>query len=1654
MHQEDTIKKSVKEILERNKALKNNDLIFHKHPGKEAILHGLFGQKTTGKEADNPYELIDESSKAFLELPEAERAALLLDLFPHYGGHLIRAINGMNTLPLQRYLNFSAAPPFRLGIQGAALITEEENQKQKNSKFGSLLRTLLPYRDQSLLWITEHLAYLNIHYFYQFHGAAWYLLASVMDEKTDLSKQVFDLLVSSIRGTHEIAQPHFLAYAALLATENPNAWAEVEYMLRSAKREEGLRELILGLVDISHPEIFPRILSLLIDEEMLRFSSVVQAVNLWFFQRWDSQATKPVKECLETVLLYLKNKEEAYLALESGTPEQVFFALYALAFRDVGEAIEAAKPILLHPNDEHRFAAVLILYCTGLKYAHELLFPLVDDPNLGIAYQVIWSLGQTREFDLQLSQRLKLSFHRWPKKMEVNGLLFQWVTLSCSRKDVAKYTVCEKEEDLLPVIPYVEEMHSSDRKLWLQSWAQRKKIPLHFREFLLHFSGDSNEDIAEEIYVEFSKIKPSLTEPEFLIIEGHLKRTATKLRGKILPFLINQKDATALASAKRLINSANLLQRTAGLEILRQLVDKDRVAVECRAIAAEFQKNQAKLSSEETLHLQAILGDTETRFGGVPLAEQWCFGLAEEKDLTPIECPPTPDFQFFTPASDLCIQTLLELVEKHKDVPIKNPSQDEEVPFGSDEFYLYLPNGTVSLEQARMEFPLSDVWEEWYENRSADMRDADGLELARAHLCAETFIHSRKLKKGIAGQFIDQKKDSIKGSYLLKVRRILDYIFFIHHPDNEYVLSAKAAQYDISQATSQTLSSEKSNYYSIDRSMRGLNHFVEEYQFSNHPFAKLNKDAKVSVYKSMLYFFSLIDKMKDAPSTRFPISVLLNSWLNGIATDADLFHFIFKTKKMQDEEILENPYSLQTVTSRRIKDFPQETEEKIRSIGNRIVDRFLEIELVRGESPTRCTHLIESIQSMEGSDRLLKVLQAMRNLKLRRDSSSYYREVETREEVFSHLISISYPSAHDLANPDETAAKFSNLGLKEQRVIEIAMLSPQWASCMEKVLGWPQFTNAIWWFHAHTKSSDWQLSQEVRNYQNSEISLRTPLTQEELTDGAVDVNWFYECSNSLGEKRIEELYQAAKFACTNIGHARARIYCDALRSALQPGELISQIREKRNQDKVRALGLIPLPKDREAAEEDLLTRYQALEEFQRGSKQFGAQRRTSETRATEIAMDNLARTAGYPDPLRLRWAMEIKSLADLRGGSKTITRDDVIITLQIDELGDTEITVTKAGKVQKSIPVALKKDPEVTELGERRAELRKQISRVRRSLEESMIRGDLFLGRELKALADHPLLAPLMSSLVFLSSEGNLGWLCEGGATLRYTSASTIEIDPEDQLRIAHPCDLFASGEWAAWQRDCFVREIVQPFKQVFRELYLPTEREKEEGRKDTTRYAGHQLQPRQALALLGSRNWIHDYEDGGVRRTWYKENLMAWITFEGYFSSPAEVEGLTLNRVSFTKRGEWAAKLLSEIPPRVFSETMRDVDLIVSVAHRTGADPETSESSIEARGALVRETAAVLKLDNVQLEKRYVTIKGQLAQYTVHLGSAEAAVLPGGHISIVAVQGTQRGRLFLPFVDNDPKCAELLSKVLLLARDKEIKDPAIRQQITYLTSN
>jgi len=86
--------------------------------------------------------------------------------------------------------------------------------------------------------------------------------------------------------------------------------------------------------------------------------------------------------------------------------------------------------------------------------------------------------------------------------------------------------------------------------------------------------------------------------------------------------------------------------------------------------------------------------------------------------------------------------------------------------------------------------------------------------------------------------------------------------------------------------------------------------------------------------------------------------------------------------------------------------------------------------------------------------------------------------------------------------------------------------------------------------------------------------------------------------------------------------------------------------------------------------------------------------------------------------------------------------------------------------------------------------------------------------------------------------------------------------------------------------------------------------------------------------------------------------------------------------------------------------------------------------------------------LKNVYVEGTHAFIKGHYGDYTVHLGSGVVHMTGVHQLNVLPVHSQHRGKIFLPFLDEDPKTAEIISKIILFANDKKIKDPYILDQM------
>ena len=379
----------------------------------------------------------------------------------------------------------------------------------------------------------------------------------------------------------------------------------------------------------------------------------------------------------------------------------------------------------------------------------------------------------------------------------------------------------------------------------------------------------------------------------------------------------------------------------------------------------------------------------------------------------------------------------------------------------------------------------------------------------------------------------------------------------------------------------------------------------------------------------------------------------------------------------------------------------------------------------------------------------------------------------------------------------------------------------------------------------------------------------------------------------------------------------------------------------------------------------------------------------------------------------------------------------------VDENGKSSLKCRKDGKLLKTVPIKYKKDETVLQFQAVVKQLKEQYSRTKQMMEQAMEDRTAFEVWEFLEMYQNPVTRPMTERLIVQTADAALGFLTPDG--IADFSGAIRPADPEDRILIAHPFDLYKSGHWHEYQKLLFEKQIKQPFKQVFRELYVKLEEELE--KEESMLFSGNQIQPQKTVGALRSRRWVADYDDG-LQKIYYKENIVARIYAMADWFSPSDVEAPTLEYVVFADRKTGTALKIKDIPDIIYSEVMRDVDLAVSVAHAGGVDPETSHSTIEMRRAIAACSLSLFHTMNVRLEGSHAIIYGKLGQYTVHLGSGVVHQIGNAMLFIVPVHSQHRGRIFLPFVDDDPKTAEILSKILLLAEDTKIKDPKILQQI------
>ena len=1585
------------------------------------------------------------------------------------------------------------------------------------------------------------------------------VLSDIIAAEIDFgNERLINIVKDVLCGDSEVSPR--LAINGAMRSRNSELHELLGKLLLAARLQEGLRQAICEDMDCAVPEAFMILLDVIIENNLIRFSSVKRAAGTWLglintetddIERISGKSINLISECIKDAAV-----REEYLAGEDSM--KIYIALWSYGFYEAEDMLKKIEELSVKGTHHQILTAGYAARNLDNKYfMHKIAKPVIKkhktEQDILAMYIPCFMSDHMSRIDTAVRGKLPATSESYiaqghcdyscyfrssieaeeyfeilseilggikGKSAEFSPCVFPWHSAALVRSDILCRLafIADSLRDNDKIDGIVTRLTEIDA-----SGISRSRI---IRLLLSKPETDTQRRVlAEEVCdkeswsreAAFKIIQETKITPEnYLRLEEMLKYKNSEMRSNLITLLMKQKDDALFGSISRLLSDKKEEKRTAALDIILQLSkDKKRKSVYEKSIPLAAAVEAP--STKEKILIENITGKKKTEKAAseslFTSADEY-FPMLPENDYAR-ECADLfmeyfPDSQVrmvlnsnsgygalaakvknvfkgiitgtdcaaFTQAREDLI-SLSECIKAHRDMEFRYNGEARTLDCYSYEFHAVDENGERTV-------PFIADWEKWFDDRGMDTVRMMRLKTAWAGY-TETNEFTAASEKYVAALFGNGFEKFVALDYSNHLGTILSELvkrklpaekwagdrrrlafaavmwFMKAVPDSDAMFSYKRNTY---QNTAHLLS-----HAQIAEVTESINNYGEypEYYIALRYLA-MQKCYKHPLNQRRDRLFGRLSSpgwnqrggitTLSAPN---PVN-FIDAAYSGSISERTMYWFIFRDKSQREDNLSSALNILSNITSayreqgrqvaggrgrsswqlRRAKydvcsfigrkggdvdsPFTEEENKKLEfaaEVYEKILGIVLDAELNRGDSETPYSEAVSSINRIYGGKNFAAILSALGKETLERSS---YSSGKSKKSSLSHLLSVCIPESSD--NADSLRALIKDTDITEKRLIEAALYSPEWIDIVGEYLGWEGFVSACYYFMAH-------MNERFDDKRKAVIARYTPLTEEELNLGAFDIGWFKSAHETIGEKRFDMIYTAAKYISDGAKHSRARKYADAVMGKMDTSETVKTVADKRNKDLLMAYALIPLADDN-----DLCERYLYLQKFLKESKKFGSQRSASEKKAVETAMRNLALNAGYSDTARLTLRMETKLIDDNRELFEEKQVGDVTVKLVTDENGKTEIICQKGGKALKSIPAKLKKDEYIVRISEMKKALTEQYRRTRAMFEQAMEDGTEFTAGEINILLNNPVILPIIKNLVF-ACGGKLGFIEDG--KLADHSGKSKKLSENDKIIAAHTFLIYKDGHWTDYQKLLYDRGIVQPFRQVFRELYVKTEEEKE--MEHSLRYSGNQIQPAKTVACLKSRRWVADIEDG-LQKVYYKENIVARIYAMADWFTPADIEAPTLEWVEFSDRKTGKPIKIKDIPDVIFSEVMRDVDLAVSAAHAGGVDPEASHSTVEMRAALLEFTLPLFKLKNVEIKEHHAHIEGKYGDYTVHLGSGVIHKKGGSMIAVLPVHSQHRGKLFLPFADDDPKTAEIITKVLFLAEDGKIKDPAVLSQI------
>lgn len=244
------------------------------------------------------------------------------------------------------------------------------------------------YCEKDPIWFATYAPYLGSENSRALIGDRLGAILSTAIDRSDPSQgnAIQEVLLLSARSEHPVGKMGRHVVRALLSSSRPEGWGYLARMLAESGEDITIRQQILEVAGEAHPDAFVRLLTVIRENDLLRFPDVIKTVIGWLGVEEEGFSLAAGNATLAQIEAFLTGDVEREKAIfNSHDGATVYYALWCAAFLDVRHAVALASRQLTGAYVECRFAAAYLLSQVRLPEAEALLLNTLDDPDLRIA---------------------------------------------------------------------------------------------------------------------------------------------------------------------------------------------------------------------------------------------------------------------------------------------------------------------------------------------------------------------------------------------------------------------------------------------------------------------------------------------------------------------------------------------------------------------------------------------------------------------------------------------------------------------------------------------------------------------------------------------------------------------------------------------------------------------------------------------------------------------------------------------------------------------------------------------------------------------------------------------------------------------------------------------------------------------------------------------------------------------------------------------------------------------------------------------------------------------------------------------------------------------------------------------------------------------